>query len=149
MRIAFGDRQAALADKLAQTYRAVVSKLVDLFGRVKALDQQIGEVNLSAPPGEPRRLLEVELEARKLDRFTITSPPIADKVRLPDFNRSTEMVWPLPTPSLAAQMAGCMMFSSHPGAAWADEIEARNEARRGKQAGCRVLRQAGQGTGGA
>jgi hypothetical protein len=86
-----------LARKFTEVYPKVVAQLVDLFDQMEALDKEIGRVNGSAPRGEHRRLLEVELTARGLDRFTVNyRPPIPENARLPDFEESAKTVWPRP-----------------------------------------------------
>jgi hypothetical protein len=99
----------ALARELAELYPKVVGQLVDLFERMEAVDKEVGRVNGSAPRGEHRRLLEVELTARGLDRFTVNyRPSIPGNVRLPDFEESAKMVWPRPEVPLGALVAWSM-----------------------------------------
>jgi hypothetical protein len=82
-----------------------VAQLIDLFERMKAVDKEVGRVNGSAPYGNHRRLLEVELTARGLDRFTTNyRPSIPENVRLPDFEESAKMVWPRRTIPLEVLM---------------------------------------------
>jgi hypothetical protein len=87
-------------------YPKLVARLVDLFGSAKAVDEEVSRVNGSAPPGEHRRLLGVELTARGLESFSTADPPIAKGVQLPDWAHSARMAWPLPPRSGAPKMVG-------------------------------------------
>jgi hypothetical protein len=53
-----------LAREFAEVYPNFVDQLIDLFDRIKVVDKEVGRVNGSAPYGEHRRLLGVELTAR-------------------------------------------------------------------------------------
>jgi hypothetical protein len=77
----------AKRDELARQYAEypkLVARLVDLFESAKAVDEKVSRINGSAPPGEHRRLLGVELTARGLQSFSTADPPIAKAVQLPD-----------------------------------------------------------------
>jgi hypothetical protein len=86
-------------------YPKLVAQLVDLFGSAKAVDEEVSRINGSAPPGEHRRLLGVELTARGLESFSATDPPIAKGVQLPDWAHSARMAWPPPRPFDPASFA--------------------------------------------
>jgi predicted transcriptional regulator len=120
-------RRDELADEYAAMYPKLVDQLIDFFHRTEAVDKEVSRINGSAPNGEYRRLLGVELTARDLERFTTANPSITEQLRLPAFDRSAELAWPTPTPSLAAQVAASMasMIRPHPGANWASEREGR------------------------
>jgi len=127
-------RVQALRDELAREYAAkypaLMAELIDLFRRAEAIDKEVSRVNGSAPYGEHRRLLEVELTARGLKEFTRDNPPIAPAVQLPEFEFSGRMAWPVPTTPWAAQFAASMVRSHHPGVHWAAAVESRAVARR-------------------
>ena len=69
-----------------------MARLVDLFESAKAVDKEVSRINGSAPLGEHRRLLRVELTARGLKSFSTADPPIAKGVQLPDWAQSVRMV---------------------------------------------------------
>jgi hypothetical protein len=114
-----------------------VARLVDLSESAKAVDEEVSRINGSAPPGEHRRLLGVELTARGLESFSTADPPIAKSVRLPDWDEPTKFAWPPPTPSLAVRVVAdvARMLPPDGGANWHQEREAREaaEARKRKQ----------------
>jgi hypothetical protein len=85
-------------------------------------------INGSAPYGEHRRLLDVELTARGVDRLWQPDVIIAKELRLPYLTRHNGAIyaWPQPTPPL---FAASFMVPSGPGPSWHEEIEARNAAR--------------------
>jgi FtsZ-binding cell division protein ZapB len=63
---AVGAKVDARAKELAEFYQSVTAQLCDLFREAKAIDQECARVNAAAQAGEKRRLLGVELTARKL-----------------------------------------------------------------------------------
>jgi hypothetical protein len=65
------------------------------LSRVTNHDQEVGRINGSAPAGEHRRLLEVELTARGLANFNRMTPSILEALQVPDFS-SGELLWPPP-----------------------------------------------------
>jgi hypothetical protein len=72
------ERIEAKRDEWARKYAEypkIVTQLVDLFGSAKAVDEENG----SAPPGEHRRLLGVELTAA-VDPPRVGHPPIDDEL---------------------------------------------------------------------
>ena len=99
----------ALAKEYAELYPLLTARLCDLFHRVEALDQECSRINGEAPAGDRRRLLGVELTARKLAGLSTGSPFIAKALKLPDFDHSDRMAWPSLQPSLAASYAMSMM----------------------------------------
>jgi hypothetical protein len=82
-----------LARKYAE-YPKLVARLIDLFESAKAVDEEVSRINGSAPPGEHRRLLGVELTARSLESFSTADPAVAKGVQLPDWVQSARTVWP-------------------------------------------------------
>src|ERR1035437_9611791 len=123
-------RRNELAQEFAATYPRFAAQLVELFSRAEAVDKEVSRVNGSAPAGEHRRLLGVELSARGLDGFTRDEPSIARAVQLPDFERSAVLAWPPPKPSMAVQVATSMTYGSHPSANWWEESKERAQAMR-------------------
>jgi hypothetical protein len=127
----------ALASEFADTYPAMVSQLVDLFGRIQQCDQKCAEVNstASALVGEHRRLVKTELHARDLETFSRDRPEIAKTVVLPDFDISSRMRWPAKTStSFAAEFASSMAAPYHPGQHWAaPEVQQQRRAEIDKQ----------------
>jgi SOS response associated peptidase (SRAP) len=79
-------QRGALAKEYAELYPLLTARLCDLFHRVEALDQECSRINGEEPAGDHRRLLGVELTARKLAGFSTESPSIAKELKLPDFD---------------------------------------------------------------
>jgi hypothetical protein len=143
-------KRDALAKEFAETYPKVTEQLCDLFSRARAVDQECSRLNSEALSGEHRRLLGVELTARKLGSFTRNNHSLMDAVKLPDWADSDRMVWPPPQAPLAAILAASMApppdarFTANWAAArekdvarraavearWAKDEEARQEASR-------------------
>ena len=82
-----------LAAEFAETYPALVAKLIDLFQRDKALDIELSRMLQARPAGADGYLDGAEATARGSSR---TGPQLADVVKLPDFVHSTVMSWPPP-----------------------------------------------------
>jgi hypothetical protein len=120
-------KRDVLAAEYAQLYPKLVSQITDLFGRAAECDRNVARINGSAPRGEHRRLREVELMARNLERFTRDEPSITKELKLPDWDQPTKLAWPPHRPSNWSSVTPAM---HHPGADWHSEIEARNLARR-------------------
>jgi hypothetical protein len=98
---------AALAQEFCVTYPECVNRLIDLFQRAAAVDAKVEQVNGAATNlvNEHRRLLGVELTARKLNGFTGSNPSLAEKVQLPAFVDSARMLWPPRTVPAAVLIA--------------------------------------------
>jgi hypothetical protein len=111
---AVGAKRDASAKELAEFYQSATAQLRDLFREAEAVDQECTRVNAAAPLGENRRLLGVELTARKLERFSITDPSVIDLVKLPDWTHSDRMIWPPPKIPLSVLVATSMMPSLDP-----------------------------------
>jgi hypothetical protein len=90
-----GERQFSAADVMNRSGK-LLARLVDLFESAEAVDEEVSHINGSAPSGEHRRLLGVELAARGLESFGTADPPIAKGVQLPDWAHSARMAWPPP-----------------------------------------------------
>jgi hypothetical protein len=102
-------RRDALADEFAELYPSLTAQLCELFRRAEALDQECDRINSEAPKGENRRLLGVELTARKLKSFSRSEPPVVDGVKLPDWSQSDRMIWPPRKVPLSVIVATSMM----------------------------------------
>jgi hypothetical protein len=98
----------ALAKEFSEKYQKLTNELCDLFGRMKAVDEECSRVNGEAVTGEHRRLFGVELTARDLRNFSISDPSIMETVRLPDWKKSDRTAWPPPRTPLAALVAAAM-----------------------------------------
>ena len=118
-------------------YPELAAKLIDIFRDAEAVDQEVGIINSSAPPGEHRRLRQTELVARGLEAFSRSNPAISKTVQLCDWADSDQLIWPPPKPSMAALYATSMVPIRDPlySADWAaarkdDNVRrAANEAR--------------------
>ena len=75
----------ALAAEMREVYPAAVAQLVDLFQRMAECDRECSRINGSAPYGEHRRLLDVELTARGVEGLLQPDVWIAEELRLPTF----------------------------------------------------------------
>ena len=71
-----------LADEFAEVYQSLTAQLCDLFRRAQAVDQECDRINSNAPNGEKRRLLGVELAARRLKSFSRSEPSVVNGVKL-------------------------------------------------------------------
>ena len=83
-----------LAKELIALYPTMVDKFVDLFKRIEHCDKNADILNRTAPAGEKRRLIGVELTARELDNFTATQPSLAKTVQLPHPGETCQLAWP-------------------------------------------------------
>jgi hypothetical protein len=116
-------------------YPELIDELISLFQDAEAVDKEVARVNGSAPPGEHRRLRQVELVARGLDNFSRADPPITKAVQLADWMHSDRLVWPPPQPSLAL-FAMSMVPAHNPRytADWAAALEKDNARRAATEA---------------
>jgi hypothetical protein len=106
-------KRDGLAKEFAEFYPSLTAQLLDLFRRAAAVDQECSRVNSEAASGEPRRVLGVELTARKLESFSIADPSVIDVVKLPDWSHSDRLVWPPPKIPLSVLVAASIpRFSS-------------------------------------
>jgi len=119
----------ALATELTETYPQAVTKLIDLFARIAAMDVEISNLHHSRPAGVPLHLASVELEARGLDRFSTTNPSIAKELRLPAWEAGVPALWPPPEVPLALA-ATAFAPAAHAGPDWFRNQEARAQAER-------------------
>lgn len=77
-------------------YPQLLGELIELMTSTAEVDREVDQVNASAPAGELRRLYGVELSARNLNNFTADQPPIGRELKLPDWQHSGQLLWPLP-----------------------------------------------------
>lgn len=87
-----------LADELAEMYPQFVEKITDLYARIDANTAAIGNLHARAPRDECRRLSDAELAARGLQSYTAEQPRLRDNLKLPDFDRPRDIVFPPPPP---------------------------------------------------
>jgi hypothetical protein len=94
-----------LADELKSRYPAVVTELVELFGRITKCNQEIDQIHADAPEGSGYRLRHVEGAARGLD----VPDSVLANIRLPDLRigqHGESLAYPPPAPSAIMQMMG-------------------------------------------
>jgi hypothetical protein len=92
-------RRDEAAAKFARLCPELLAGLVGLFREADAADQECLRVNATAPANEPRRLVGVELTARNLTAYSSTQPSISATIRLPDYDHSDHMAWPVQRPN--------------------------------------------------
>jgi hypothetical protein len=119
----------ALAAEMREVYPEAVARLADLFQRMAECDRQCSRVNGSAPDGERRRLLGVELTARGVEILWQPDVWVAKELRLPYLSRHNGAIyaWPPAMPSPFADVP--VMVPSGNGPNWHEELEARGAAR--------------------
>jgi hypothetical protein len=83
----------ALAAELREVYPAAVAQLADLFNRMAVCDRECSRIDSTAPYGEHRRLLGVELTARGVEILWQPDVWIAKKLRLPYFPRDSGAIY--------------------------------------------------------
>ena len=102
-----------LTEEFASTYPELVAQLIELFQRVKEMDQEVDRINGAAPNSEGRRLLPVGVRG-----------DIALNTRL--VGLSGQQMWPVSAPILPEQV---MPQLSHPGNRWFDALAQRDAER--------------------
>lgn len=117
-------------------YPDLAARLITIFRDAEAVDQEVGIINSSAPPGEHRRLRQTELVARGLKAFSRSNPAISKTVQLCDWADSERLIWPPPKPSMAALYADSMVPQHDPrlSADWAAAQKADNVRRAANEA---------------
>jgi len=123
----------SLAAEFRDVYPEFETKIIDLFARMAANDEEISRLHRERPAGVALQLLEAELVARDLENFSNASPSIAKTLQLPTFKPGQRLAWPRPQVPLAVQVAASMVHRSHTGANWASEREERTAALRAEQ----------------
>jgi hypothetical protein len=86
--------QVEAAAKRFAKYPALAAEMVELVNTAVAVDKRSTDLNIAAPPGESRRLPQVELLARGLKAFSIHQPSITRDLKLPDWEHSDTLVFP-------------------------------------------------------
>jgi hypothetical protein len=86
---------AAAAERFAR-YPRLLGELLEIIQLAAAVDREASAVNISAAPGEHRRVRAVELMARGLPAFSANQPSITRELRLPRWEESSIMAWPPP-----------------------------------------------------
>jgi hypothetical protein len=97
---------AKVADQLLDTYPMVSGLLVKLFQMMKAVDQKVDRINLTAPSGVMRRLRHTEATARGVTDAEVNS--IVKKVVLPTLvigRGDTPAAWPPAPPNIYLEYA--------------------------------------------
>ena len=82
------------AAMFAEVYPECERKLIDLLTRCSQLDATLFRLHHARAAGVRLHLLEPELVARGLDRFTRDQPSIARELRLPRFAADARLAWP-------------------------------------------------------
>jgi hypothetical protein len=91
------ERHAAVVEAAAARYRrypALAAEMVELVNLSAAVDKQSSDLNIADPPGESRRLPQVELLARGLKAFSASQPSITRDLRLSDWQDSQRLLFP-------------------------------------------------------
>jgi len=83
-----------LANELREVYAAAVGKLVDVFTRSADFKKRRDALYSTRPDQMGDRLPDVELMARGLDGFTVTTPSLLEQTKLFDF--TGRQLWPDP-----------------------------------------------------
>lgn len=84
-----------LADELAESYPSFVQKLIDLYRRIDENTALIDALHARAPIGEHRRLADAEQMARDLPSYDGVHPRLRDNLRLPDWDVSRDIAFPV------------------------------------------------------
>lgn len=119
----------ALANELLEVYPQAVAQLANLFSRIAANNAKCHKLHQIRPAGVRQHLSGAELKARELDRFSILAPEISKELKLPCWEDSSKLVWPLPQLPLAVSAAACVPSPSA-GPKWFEGQRARAAAER-------------------
>jgi hypothetical protein len=116
-----------LAAEMREVYPAAVAQLSDLFQRMAQCDRECSRINGSAPDGDHRRLLGVELTARGVEGLMQPDVWLAEMLRLPFFWRDSGPIysWPPPTPPVFVPS----FVLPGPGPDWHAQLKAQAAAR--------------------
>jgi hypothetical protein len=123
-----------LAEELRSVYPAVVAKIVDLFTRIKVINETLSTLHQARPVGVQLHLYSRELEARGIEAFARDVPSLLDSVHLIDWESGRE-IWPPPQPSMAAAFAATAMpaYDRRFTGDWAKDNERRAAEQRAEQ----------------
>lgn len=133
-----------LAQELAELYPSFVENVADLFARIDVNTAMIRNLNARAPSvrwGDKQRcLIDAELKARNLDRYSAAQPPLRDKLKLPDWTEPAAIAFPVQVINqMYAASAGALAamnakFAVTCNADWAAAKAIENEQRRAEHA---------------
>jgi hypothetical protein len=115
----------ALAAELSELYPMFTTKIADLFVRIAVNDEKLSRLHQARPAGVSLHLLGAELVARNLSSFSSADPSLAKELKIPNFERSNRMTYPLHRPP---DWLNVMPVAYHPGADWAAHQSERAEA---------------------
>jgi hypothetical protein len=87
-------KRDALAAEFRDVYTELETKVVDLLVRMAANDAEISNLHSARSSGVKLHLLEAELVARGLERFTRDVPSITKELKLPAFEPGRPPAWP-------------------------------------------------------
>jgi hypothetical protein len=87
-------KRDSLAAEFRDTYQKFEAKIVDLLVRMAVNNAEISNLHGARSSGEKLHLLEAELVARGLERFTRDVPPITKELKLPAFAPGRPPAWP-------------------------------------------------------
>lgn len=123
---------AALAQDLADLYPDAVRRIVEVFAKLAAFQQQCRVLHLSDPGDGRPHVPDPELKARGLHSFSRDQPSLLESVHLHDWQSGRE-IWPPRPADFAATFAASMIVPSA-GPYWADEqVRARIAAEQQQQ----------------
>ena len=98
-------KRDALAAEFREVYNELEAKVVDLLVRMAANNAEISNLHGARPSGVKLHLLEAELVARGLERFTTDVPSITKELKLPAFEPGRPPAWPRRAQSHASWFA--------------------------------------------
>jgi hypothetical protein len=87
-------KRDALAAEFREVYPEFEAKVVSLLSRMASNDAEISNLHFRRQSGVKLHLLETELVARGLERFTRDVPSIAKELKLPAFHPGEPPAWP-------------------------------------------------------
>jgi hypothetical protein len=98
-------KRDALAVELREVYPDFETKIVDLFARIAANNEELSRLHQARPADVALHLLGAELVARGLGAFTRSEPSITATLKLPTFEPGERLAWPPPQPLGAVSFA--------------------------------------------
>jgi hypothetical protein len=130
---ALKSRRDALAAEFREVYTEFEARVVDLLTRTAANDAEISNLHSARSSGVKLHLLEAELVARGLERFTRDVPSIAKELKLPAFEPGQPPAWP-PRPQFHRPLAAPMPYDPRFSNRWWEAGEARRRHEEERQA---------------
>jgi hypothetical protein len=116
-----------------EVYTEFEARVVDLLTRTAANDAEISNLHSARSSGVKLHLLEAELVARGLERFTRDVPSIAKELKLPAFEPGQPPAWP-PRPQFHRPLAAPMPYDPRFSNRWWEAGEARRRHEEERQA---------------